>query len=109
MDLTTGEGKQRALNFLLPYIQKIPNGILRSEWATRIAQQLRIDEPLLRSALSKAAKERRSEIKTSPELIGRAAKPLEQRLSRMPAAAKGSRQELTHDVQNANLDLAVET
>src|SRR5260370_31343284 len=31
MDLTTGEGKQRALNFLLPYIQKIPNGILRSE------------------------------------------------------------------------------
>jgi len=27
MDLTTGEGKQRALNFLLPYIQKIPNGI----------------------------------------------------------------------------------
>src|ERR1700686_3320755 len=71
MDLTTGEGKQRALNFLLPYIQKIPNAILRSEWATRIAQQLRIDEPLLRAALSKAAKERRSEIKTSPELIGR--------------------------------------
>src|ERR1700756_5357063 len=31
MDLTTGEGKQRALNFLLPYIQKIPNGIMRSE------------------------------------------------------------------------------
>jgi len=49
MDLTTGEGKQRALNFLLPYIQKIPSGILRSEWATRVAQQLRIDEPLLRS------------------------------------------------------------
>src|SRR4030088_856200 len=46
MDLTTGEGKQRALNFLLPYIQKIPNGIMRSEWATRIAQQLRIDKPL---------------------------------------------------------------
>src|SRR5260370_29736634 len=54
MDLTTGEGKQRALNFLLPYIQKIPNGILRSEWATRIAHQLPTDEPLLRSALAKA-------------------------------------------------------
>src|SRR6202007_1050412 len=64
MDLTTGEGKLRAANFLLPYVQRIPNRILRSEWATRIAQQLRIDEPLLRSALSKAAKERRSEIKT---------------------------------------------
>jgi len=76
MDLTTGEGKQRALNFLLPYIQKIPNGILRSDWATRIAQQLRIDEPLLRSALGKAAKERRSEIKTVLDLLGRAAKPV---------------------------------
>src|SRR5580704_11585115 len=54
MDLTTGEGKKRAVNFLLPYIQKIPNTILRSEWATRIAQQLHLDEPVLRAALSKA-------------------------------------------------------
>ena len=55
MDLSTGEGKLRAVNFLLPYVQKIPNSILRSEWATRIAQQLRLDEPVLRAALSKAA------------------------------------------------------
>jgi DNA primase len=41
MDLSTGEGKLRAVNFLLPYVQKIPNRLLRSEWATRIAQQLR--------------------------------------------------------------------
>src|SRR5207245_1284330 len=40
MDLTSGEGKRQAVNFLLPYVQKIPNRILRSEWATRIAQQL---------------------------------------------------------------------
>src|SRR5713226_3452313 len=32
MDLTTGEGKLRAVNFLLPYVQRIPNRILRSEW-----------------------------------------------------------------------------
>src|SRR5579863_1976577 len=38
MDLTTGEGKRNAVNFLLPYVQKIPNRLLRSEWATRIAQ-----------------------------------------------------------------------
>src|SRR6516225_5167919 len=70
MDLSSGEGKQRALNFLMPYVQKIPNRILRSEWATRIAQQLRIDEPVLRAALSKAASERRGEVKTQPELVG---------------------------------------
>jgi DNA primase len=109
MDLTTGEGKQRALNFLLPYIQKIPNGILRSEWATRIAQQLRIEEPLLRSALSKAAKERRSEIKTAPELIGRAAKPVERRLIRMLAEAEGFRHELAQQLQNARLYHGLET
>ncbi len=109
MDLTTGEGKQRALNFLLPYIQKIPSGILRSEWATRVAQQLRIDEPLLRSALSKAAKERRSEIKTGPELLARAAKPVERRLIRMLAEAEGFRQELAKHLQNAHLYHGLET
>jgi len=109
MDLTTGEGKQRALNFLLPYIQKIPNGIMRSEWATRIAQQLRIDEPLLRSALSKAAKERRGEITTRPELIGRAAKPVERRLIRMLAEARGFRQELAKHLQDAHLYHGLET
>src|ERR1700685_4122586 len=60
MDLTTGEGTRNAVNFLLPYVQKIPNPILRSEWATRIAQQLRLDEPVLRHELLRAAKERRS-------------------------------------------------
>ena len=109
MDLTTGEGKQRALNFLLPYIQKIPNGIMRSEWATRIAQQLRIDEPLLRSALSKAAKERRGEITTRPELIGRSAKPVERRLIRMLAEAQGFRQELAKHLQDAHLYHGLET
>jgi DNA primase len=109
MDLTTGEGKQRALNFLLPYIQKIPNGIMRSEWATRIAQQLRIDEPLLRSALSKAAKERRGEITTRPELVGRAAKPVERRLIRMLAEAQGFRQELAKHLQDAHLYHGLET
>jgi DNA primase len=109
MDLMTGEGKQRALNFLLPYIQKIPNGIMRSEWATRIAQQLRIDEPLLRSALSKAAKERRGEITTRPELIGRAAKPVERRLIRMLAEAQGFRLELAKHLQDAHLYHGLET
>src|ERR1700687_3121693 len=102
MDLTTGEGKLRAVNFLLPYVQKIPNRILRSEWATRISQQLRLDEPVLRAALSKAATERRSEVRTQPELIGRAAKPVERRLIRMLAEAQGFRQELAKHLQDAH-------
>jgi DNA primase len=109
MDMTTAEGKLRAVNFLLPYVQKIPNRILRSEWATRIAQQLRLDEPVLRAALSKAAAERRSEVKTKPELVGRAAKPVERRLIRMLADGEGFRQELAQELQQGQLYHGLET
>jgi DNA primase len=109
MDMSTAEGKLRAVNFLLPYVQKIPNRILRSEWATRIAQQLRLDEPVLRAALSKAAAERRSEVKTKPELVGRAAKPVERRLIRMLAEGEGFRGELAQQLQQGQLYLGLET
>jgi DNA primase len=108
-DLSTGEGKLRAVNFLLPYVQKMPNRILRSEWATRIAQQLRLEEPVLRAALSRAASERRSEVKTQPELMGRAAKPAERRLIRMLAEAEGFRHEVAQQLQNARLYQGLET
>jgi DNA primase len=109
MDMTTAEGKLRAVNFLLPYVQKIPNRILRSEWATRIAQQLRLDEPVLRAALSKAAAERRSEVKTRPELVGRAAKPVERRLIRMLAEGQEFRGELAQQLQRGQLYHGLET
>jgi DNA primase len=109
MDLTTGEGKLRALNFLMPYIQKIPNGLLRSEWATRISTQLRIDEPVLRAALNKAATERRSEVKTRPELVGKAGKPAERRLIRMLAEAEAFRRELAQRLKQSRLYQGLET
>jgi DNA primase len=109
MDLTTGEGKKRAVNFLLPYVQKIPNSILRSEWATRIAQQLRLDEPVLRAALSKAATERRSEVKVRPELVRQAALPAERRLIRMLAEADGFRRELAQHLQVSQQYVGLET
>jgi DNA primase len=109
MDLTSAEGKLRAVNFLLPYVQKIPNRILRSEWATRIAQQLRLDEPVLRAALGKAAVERRGEVKTQAELVGRAAKPVERRLIRMLVEGEGFRRELAAQIQQGQLHLGLET
>lgn len=109
MDLTTGEGKLRALNFLMPYVQKIPNGLLRSEWATRISQQLRIDEPVLRAALHKAATERRSEVKTRPELVGKAGKPAERRLIRMLAEAEEFKRELAQRLKQARCYQGLET
>ena len=69
MDRTTAQGKVAALNFLMPYVQRLPNRLLRSEWATRIASELRVDEPVLREALRRAAAERRSEVKPKAELL----------------------------------------
>jgi DNA primase len=109
MDLTTGEGKLRALNFLMPFVQKIPNGLLRSEWATRISQQLRIDEPVLRAALNKAARERRSEVKTKPELVGKAGKPAERRLIRMLVEAEEFKRELAQRLKQQKLYQGLET
>jgi hypothetical protein len=93
----------------MPYVQKIPNSILRSEWATRISQQLRIDEPVLRAALTRAAKERLSAVKANPELVSRAAKPMERRLIRMLAEADTFRCELARHLQDGALHHGLET
>jgi len=103
MDLTSAQGKLRAVNFLMPHVQRIPNPLLRSEWATRISQQLRVEEPVLREALRKAAAERRGEVKTKPELISRSARPAERRLVQMLIEADDFRARL------ANLLAADET
>ncbi len=109
MDLSTGEGKLRAVNFLMPYVQRIPNRLLRSEWATRIAQQLRVDEPVLRESLRRAATERRSEVKTKPELMARAAKPAERRLVQILVEAEGIRDRLAAELRSGEWHKGLET
>src|SRR5712691_2952475 len=109
MDLSTGEGKLRAVNYLLPYVQKIPNRLLRSEWATRISQQLRVEEPVLRESLRKAAAERRGEVKTQPELVGRGAKQAERRLIQMLTEAEGYRERLASELREGGLYQGLET
>ena len=109
MDLTSAEGKLRAVNFLMPYVQRIPDRILRSEWATRIAQQLRIEEPVLRESMRKAANERRSEVKARPELVGRAGKPAERRLVQMLIEAEEFRSQLAREIRAEDLHLGLET
>ena len=47
----SGEGKMKAVNYLLPHIQKIPSRIVRDELAQEIAQKLGIDSAVLRQEL----------------------------------------------------------
>jgi DNA primase len=109
MDLTTAEGKLRAVNFLMPFVQRIPNHLLRSEWASKIAQQLRVEEPVLRESLRKAARERRGEVKTEPALVGRVGKQAERRLIQMLNEAEGFRHRLAQELLSGNLYQGLET
>ena len=47
----SAEGKHRAVNYLLPHVQRIPSRIMRDELAQEIAQKLQIDSAVLRQEL----------------------------------------------------------
>ena len=51
----SGEGKVKAVNYLLPHIQRIPSRIVRDELAHEIAQKLQIDSAVLRQELRHTA------------------------------------------------------
>jgi DNA primase len=60
------EGKVKAVNYLLPHVQRIPNRIVRDELAQEIAQKLGIDSTVLRQELRHVAAER-SAAKVKPQ------------------------------------------
>jgi len=49
--IRTPEGKAKAVAYLLPHIQRVPNRIVRDELATDIAQKLQIDPGVLRQEM----------------------------------------------------------
>jgi DNA primase len=61
------EGKVRAVNYLLPHLQQVPQRIARDELAADIAQKLGIDSAVLRQELKHAAAARSSAVKATPE------------------------------------------
>jgi DNA primase len=51
----TAEGKVKAVNYLLPHIQRIPSRIVRDELAADVSQRLQIDSAVLRQELRHVA------------------------------------------------------
>jgi len=51
----SAEGKHKAVNYLLPHVQRIPSRIMRDELAQEIAQKLQIDSAVLRQELRHTA------------------------------------------------------
>jgi DNA primase len=62
----SGEGKVKALNFLLPHIQRVPSRIVRDELAHEISQKLGIDSAVLRQELRHAASTRETSAVRAP-------------------------------------------
>jgi DNA primase len=56
----SAEGKDKAVKYLLPHVQRIPSRIMRDELAQEIAQKLGIDSPVLRQELRHVAVTRSS-------------------------------------------------
>ena len=62
------EGKQKAVNYLLPHIQRVPSRIVRDELAQEIAQKLGIDSAVLRQELRHVAADRSAAtVNSAPE------------------------------------------
>ena len=53
--IRSGEGKDKAVKYLLPHVQRVPSRIMRDELAQEIAQKLGIDSPVLRQELRQVA------------------------------------------------------
>jgi DNA primase len=64
--IRSAEGKVKALNHLLPHIQRVPSRIVRDELASEIAQKLGIDSAVLRQELKHAAANRSTASVKSP-------------------------------------------
>jgi DNA primase len=54
----SAEGKVKAVNYLLPHVQRVPSRIVRDELGQEIAQKLGIDSAVLRQELRHVASER---------------------------------------------------
>ena len=65
----TPEGKVKAVNYLLPYVQKVPSRIVRDELAAEIAQKLAIDSAVLRQELKHVAANRSSKSVSAPSEV----------------------------------------
>ena len=65
----SAEGKVKAVNYLLPHIQRVPSRIVRDELAREMAQKLGIESSVLRQELKHAAANRSTaSVKTLAEV-----------------------------------------
>ena len=89
----TAEGKVKAVNYLLPHIQRVPSRIVRDELAMDVAQKLQIDSSVLRQELRHVAGAR-----TATKVAPRQEAPMtEAELILLQALMSGTELNFTYD------------
>jgi DNA primase len=92
----TAEGKVKAVNYLLPHIQRVPSRIVRDELAMDVAQKLQIDSSVLRQELRHVAGARTA-TKVAPR---KEAAMTEAELILLQALLSGAELSFTYDDEN---------
>jgi len=64
--IRSAEGKVKAVNYLLPHLQRVPSRIVRDELSREMAQKLAIDSAVLRQELKHVASTRSAAILKAP-------------------------------------------
>lgn len=69
-----------ALNYVLPYLARVPNRIERAEWVTPVAERLGVDDGLLLQELRRAIHRRGKELDVKQALVSPSVRESERRL-----------------------------
>ncbi len=66
-DVRRPEAKVAAMAFLMPYINRVQDAIVRSEMADQMAHQLGLESDVVRQEIRQASRQRRSRLNATPE------------------------------------------
>ncbi|MBF8305477.1 MAG: primase [Acidobacteria bacterium] len=97
----TPEAKLAALNFVLPYVARVPNKLMRAEFAADIAQKMDVSTGLVWEAFRKAALDRR-EVVAAPMAASRVPNA-EAMLIRLLLDSEEARQEIGNLLEQKEL------
>jgi len=98
---STPDAKLAGLNFVLPFVAKVPNKLIRAELVADIAQKMEVSAGIIGEAFRKAGLERRESVKPSSEMDR--IPPWEAMLVRLLLDSEKAREELGPLLQQKDL------
>ena len=101
-DLATREGKVAALNFVLPYLARVPDRIERAEWVAPVAERLGIDDGLLLQELRRAVHRRDETVREREQFAPSPLMEAERRLLKIFLENEDFRPDIAGELQQSS-------